>query len=588
MNPQPIFAHPSHNASSQAQQYLVPPPIHSNQYAIRPTSISCKDLTIVLKSFPKHPTKDSYLQWKNQSLLTISTHPIYHTITTRNHLNKIVINPNITHTDNTALFVALTASLGNKLQDYVDVSDHDSADGLLLWTRLDSMVMGEKTPYDAHKLLMQFHSMKRQNNQTIESFGLKFIAHIDTMSYHEIKAGTVKNQALQFLIGVNMPKLYKEQIKDIQSCKSWWKNKTLRQFIDNVAKVYHAELQMGALDNDYVIKDTTSKEKNPSNQNGRNNTQNQCNSNQNTRNNEEAPARVPAHQQPAALKLKAELMNETTEYGKRAVISKWFHQNHASCCFHNHADTHNFLQCYVVERICNETNDIGLLQQIRNELGIQANPRPPPQVQNPYKTNNNNQFQQQHQFQPGQQIQQNQHQPAMQQRQQQHQVQQHNQVINPYNRNSNQQQGRRQTNNRSTNQNYNGQVGNPPNGNINARMIQLINQRVEEATNNRLAEYFLDMQQMNDEAQIQEEEITPEQVESLNNGGEEEMVNDNVTDNNNNDQFTPYLEFNSPPSCHQAQVNIVSTVRKANTTTKFSIYHRDIGKQSLIAAQPTQ
>ena len=76
--------------------------------------------------------KEGYLQWKTQPLLLLSIHPVYRTITTRK-------NQHMSYTDNTALFLALTMTFGDKATQYVDVTDHHAADGLLLWGHLDSL-----------------------------------------------------------------------------------------------------------------------------------------------------------------------------------------------------------------------------------------------------------------------------------------------------------------------------------------------------------------------------------------------------------------------------------------------------------------
>ena len=136
---------------------FVPPPSQSQSFpipSIPPHQHSVKDLTIVLKSFPKKVTQDSYLHWKTQSLLSMSLHPIYKNITTRNKNGTVILNPNITHTDNVALYLATTTAFGDKATSYIDVSDNTAADGLLLWSRLDSKIMGEKTTFDTQDLIL--------------------------------------------------------------------------------------------------------------------------------------------------------------------------------------------------------------------------------------------------------------------------------------------------------------------------------------------------------------------------------------------------------------------------------------------------
>ena len=148
----------------------------------------------------------------------------------------------------------------------------------------------------------------------------------------------------------------------------------MRQFVDNVAKEYHTYRQMGALDDEYVIKDTSNKENNSkkkpgNNSNNNNNHQQQNNGNQQSNNNNQnssntynnnndrnAAPRLPAHQQPLAQQFKKELQEANSEYAARSVLFKWLNSNGKTCCFHNHAELHNFLQCFVTERICNEVN----------------------------------------------------------------------------------------------------------------------------------------------------------------------------------------------------------------------------------------
>ena len=171
-----------------------------------------------------------------------------------------MLNPNICHTDNVDLYLATITAFGDKSHKYIDVSDHSEADGLLLWSRLD-FIMGDKTTYKTQELVLCFHQLKRQNNQSIQSFGHSFLSQIEVLSHHKVKVGTVKDLAFRFLVAVNMPKLFKNQIKDIDAYQSWWKNKPLRAFIDKVCKEYESEKRLGSLDNAYLIMDTTAETK---------------------------------------------------------------------------------------------------------------------------------------------------------------------------------------------------------------------------------------------------------------------------------------------------------------------------------------
>ena len=89
---------------------------------ICPTSISVKDLHILLEAFPKNPTQDTYLQWKMYLLLVVSTHPVYQTITTQDANNNIALDPSICHTNIIAMFMELATEFGDSAREYVDVS----------------------------------------------------------------------------------------------------------------------------------------------------------------------------------------------------------------------------------------------------------------------------------------------------------------------------------------------------------------------------------------------------------------------------------------------------------------------------------
>lgn len=448
-----------------------------------------KDLTIVLKSFPKKVTEDSYLQWKTQSLLTMSLHPIYKSITTRNVQGMMIVNPNIIHTDNVALYLATTTSFGDKATNYIDVSDNNATDGLLLWCRLDSKIMGEKTTFDTQDLALRFHQLKRQSNQSIESFGHSFLTQLEILSYHDMKMGTVKDLAFRFLVAINMPKLFKDQIKDMDSHKSWWENKTLREFIDKVNREYEAEKRLGSIDPAYLIKKNThvdhnNSEKNNNNKKALDETNNDRSNdnannmrNANNTNDRENHARPSPHLQPLALEFKSQLESDRSIQGSRATMFKWHHDNSDKCCFHNNTNSHNILQCFVTDRICREINNSNLLKEFQNSnlpsrtkdnntqhQQTSSDPTPryhAPPVVNPYQRHapryNNNLY---HNTLPT-------HPPRRQQP-----------IQNPYVR----------RNQAPTRPSQGSETA------INARMAQIINTRVEEATNARMTEYLQNME----------------------------------------------------------------------------------------------
>ena len=97
------------------------------------------------------------------------------------------------------------------------------------------------------------------------------------MRYLKIHVGSTKDLALQYLLAVKLPKIFKDQITDIDSCQSWWIYKTTCEFVDRVTKEYNTLKQLVVLPNEYQIK----QEQTHSNSNTKYTEQpNQCNQNQ--------------------------------------------------------------------------------------------------------------------------------------------------------------------------------------------------------------------------------------------------------------------------------------------------------------------
>ena len=527
--------------SAPTPQQFIPNPMHVPSTQVPRHSFSMKDLLIVLKSFPKRNTQEAYLQWKTQSLLVLSTHFVYPSITTRNAIGSLVLNPHITHTDNVALFTAITNSLGDRVSKFVDVSDYNFGNGVELWQRIESMVMGDVNAYSTQEVLRKYHQLHRHPQQSIQAFGSKFISLIEIMHSKEVKAGTMKDQALHFLMAVNMPKIFKDHIKDIDSCKSWWHQKTLRYFIDKVNREYQTLKDLGALPNEYLIKENQQ-------QQDKNNNKTKTPPPSDTSKPTKDPLKLqtdvptpppsgenrqPAHLQPNALEFKRQLLADQSEAGVRSVLFKWYNSYHSMCCFHNGAKSHNFLQCYVTDKICQECNTTDLLNTVKHEYGIAptapptrqpspthnahqsygippttTNPPPPPppprptynppprplqQVQNPYRP-----------------------------RQQQQQVRfNQSQQANPY---------------YQRNANSTTPPPAPANRNaVNARMAQLINARADEIASARVAQYFEEMQQ---DDFMRETSIGGEEEGNFDHGPTEEETE--VDNNDNNETVESY------------------------------------------------
>ena len=77
-----------------------------------------------------------------------------------------------------------------------------------------------------------------------------------------------------------------------------------------------------------------------------------------------------AHLQPNALEFKKQLLADRSEVGICSVLFKWYHYYHSMYCFHNGAKSHHFLQCYITDKICQETNDTDLLNTVKQEYGV--------------------------------------------------------------------------------------------------------------------------------------------------------------------------------------------------------------------------
>jgi hypothetical protein len=87
--------------------------------------------------------------------------------------------------------------------------------------------MGERMSFTAATMEQEFNQLKRDKNQTLESFVKKFINQVHMMAYHKVSIGTPRHVALKYLMATKMPELFHDQLLDINNFESWWKGKTI-------------------------------------------------------------------------------------------------------------------------------------------------------------------------------------------------------------------------------------------------------------------------------------------------------------------------------------------------------------------------
>ena len=108
----------------------------------------------------------------------------------------------------------------------------------------------------------------------------------------------------------------------IDSCQSWWLNKTIREFVYRATKEYNTLKQLGALPNDYQIKQGQKQgETNPKPSEKPDKIRSNQQANRNNRNPAQPnPQQKQAHLQPKALEIQSELMADRS--GRKLYLRK--------------------------------------------------------------------------------------------------------------------------------------------------------------------------------------------------------------------------------------------------------------------------
>jgi dUTPase len=320
------------------------------------------------------------------TLLQLHNHAVYLSITTRDKNNMIIFNRAMAEADSNQLYKATVKALKSHASTYVDSSDHNESCSFSLWLRLDRKIMGERMSFTSATMEQEFNDLKRDNNQSLESFGKKFINHVHMMAYHKISFGTPRHMALKYLMATKMPELFRDQLIDIDSYTTWWKGKTLREFIERCELKYDTEKQLGTLPSKYIVKPTPANVPTSGAITGRatNITPTAPSAQPRVYPIQPPTPNVQADPRAKAQELTDAIQGDQSLNTVKNILQQWHNTYHNTCPFHTSSRTHNFLQCSTTYGICRETNNINALKQSRLANNVVIIPR---QQQNPHNSN---------------------------------------------------------------------------------------------------------------------------------------------------------------------------------------------------------
>ena len=275
---QPVYQPPpphSHNQQYPPQSWYnhAPPPQwwqhhpyipHPHPAQLQPphmTQVTSKDMEIQVDTFK---SKESYLTWRSQLLLKLSQHHVYYTLTARDPVTSTLqLNPQLQHSpmkdrENRLLFMALYKAVREHGGVHVTQSMSKNADGYALLERLDMKHLGQKSdPVDQTNLVTSLYKLTRNNEESIEKFGHRFIQHCELCLYHKTPPWSVETLGTLFITNLRMPRTFRHVIvKDTRNQYNWF-SKNIEYTIECCCDYYNDLVNKNLAEPSEIVKANT-------------------------------------------------------------------------------------------------------------------------------------------------------------------------------------------------------------------------------------------------------------------------------------------------------------------------------------------
>ena len=117
---------------------------------------------------------DNFFSWKRQCLAQASTSERYKDLTLVDHRGDIILNPSMSKTTSTALWLATTKALGSMKDRFISGSN-SSCNGYQLWSLMENTIVDTDTTISAElELDRKFKQLSRHPNEGVQSYTSRF------------------------------------------------------------------------------------------------------------------------------------------------------------------------------------------------------------------------------------------------------------------------------------------------------------------------------------------------------------------------------------------------------------------------------
>ena len=266
------------------------------------------------------------------------------------------------------LYLATIEALQSNASSLINMSDHDAANGLALWKRLDEHYLNlHSNNYILNRKLQDDYSnFVKQPKESFDMYYMRFQECIESLLRNGIQPDPIQAQAVKMVMGLNMPSVFKQYILDINSIKSKTENKSLRDIMDEVKTLYHSNAEVEKWSSHSKSPSASPTDIPQTSSIHTNSRPGMSGINSALQQTTTPPSRTTADQ--SALTTLRNRLRQNND--KKAVLTHIHSTYNSSCPIHPSSATHTFLQCHTVERVCRECNSIQSLEELRRQHNV--------------------------------------------------------------------------------------------------------------------------------------------------------------------------------------------------------------------------
>ena len=150
-------------------------------------------------------------------------------ITTRQG-NKYILNDSMTEKESSALYLATMKALGSHAYDIISIDNTESANGPHLWTLLDEHFNEREDSFLLkHDIKDKFLSLKREPNESIEQYRIKFEKQLHILSVNSISLPSRLELVYQFLHNMQIKRVFDDIIMKMDIDDTFFRNLNWKQ-----------------------------------------------------------------------------------------------------------------------------------------------------------------------------------------------------------------------------------------------------------------------------------------------------------------------------------------------------------------------